>query len=229
MEKEIQMQKEIVRLQKKVKSLTEAYNNTARELERIKSEQRKSSKKGRPGIDAKVKSCIIALYQQGNSMRQTAKAAGVSLGMVHKVIDEAAKKSRIVYVYMDREKPSTVIDVCGITRRVKIVNFTDDMVSRAFGIRENPTWEDYETFLEERCMPRSRYGIREELRDLGLDEYDPFMIVEKTQGRVYGDGQWLWKLDEDGRERYDEIMKMEIGENVRNQKLSVFLMKENRV
>ena len=36
-------------------------------------------------------------------MRQTAQKAGVSLGTVSNVIDEAKKSSRIVYVYMDRK------------------------------------------------------------------------------------------------------------------------------
>lgn len=225
-EKEVQMQKEIMRLQKKVKILTEAYNSTAMELEQMKKQQKKNVKMGRPGIDVKLKARIIALYQQGNPMRKVANATGISLGMVHKVLDEAAKKSRIVYVYMDREMPSTIIDVYGVTRKIKVVNLTDDMISRAFGIRKKPTWQDYEEFLESRCMPRTRYGIREELKYIGLDSYDPFAIVEKTQGRVYGDGQWLWKMSEVCVKRYDEIMNMCISVEECHSLLEKFLKQE---
>lgn len=46
-------------------------------------------------------------------------------------------------------------------------------------------------FLEERCIPRQREGIREYLDALGLDEYDPWEIVKCTQGRMAEDQQWI--------------------------------------
>lgn len=226
-EKERQLQMEIERLQKKVRILSEAYNNTARELEQIKKQKKNVRRTGRPGMDQQLKARIVALYQQKNSMRQTAKEAGVSLGTVHRVIGEAAEKSRFTYVYMDRKVPATIIDVCGIMHRIKIVNLTDDMLSRAFGVRENPTWDDYEEFLESRCMPRTRYGIRDELKNLGLDSYDPFLIVEKTQGRVYGDGQWLWKMNLACRQQYDEVMERKISVEDRDKILRKLLEKES--
>ena len=61
----------------------------------------------------------------------------------------------------------------------------------AFGTNELPTWEDFELFLEERCVPRERAGLREYLEALGLEEYDPLDIVRKTQGRMAEDDQWL--------------------------------------
>lgn len=61
----------------------------------------------------------------------------------------------------------------------------------AFGANELPTWEDFELFLEERCVPRERAGLREYLEALGLEEYDPLDIVRKTQGRMAEDDQWL--------------------------------------
>lgn len=119
------------------------------------------------------------------------------------MIAEAASRTRTVYMYMDREEPATLIDACSTTCRVKIINFTDDLISRAFGIRTKPTWKDYEAFLETRCMPRTRYGIRDELKKLGLDFYEPMLIIEKANGRVYEDSQWLWKMDADWIRAYD--------------------------
>ena len=53
-------------------------------------------------------------------MRQTAQKAGVSLGAVSNVIDEAKKSSRIVYVYMDRKKPATLLDIYPAINRLEI-------------------------------------------------------------------------------------------------------------
>ena len=68
---------------------------------------------------------------------------------------------------------------------------TDDIIHRAFGVVENPTWEDFLEFLEERCFPRTRDNLKLILQDLELDFYDPFYIIEKTQGRMGEDMQWL--------------------------------------
>ena len=70
-------------------------------------------------------------------------------------------------------------------------NYTDMMVKTAFGTNAAPTWADLEAFLEERCIPRQRAGLREYLEALGLEEYDPLAIVQKTQGRMAEDDQWM--------------------------------------
>lgn len=77
------------------------------------------------------------------------------------------------------------------SREVFAENSTDQLVKTAFGTNELPTWEDFESFLEERCVPRERAGLREYLEALGLEEYDPLDIVRKTQGRMAEDDQWL--------------------------------------
>ena len=75
--------------------------------------------------------------------------------------------------------------------RIKIRNTTDKIILRAFGINRNPTWDDFLAFLEERCFPRTRDNLKLILQDLELDFYDPFSIIEKTQGRMGEDMQWL--------------------------------------
>ena len=77
------------------------------------------------------------------------------------------------------------------SREVVVENCTDQLVKTAFGTNELPTWEDFAAFLEERCVPRERAGLREYLEALGLEEYDPLAIVRKTQGRMAEDDQWL--------------------------------------
>lgn len=206
-EREKQQQKEIERLQKKIKALSEAYSSSVQELNALKNEKSAKKHRGRPGINSKTSARIVFLYQQGKTMRQVAEETNTALSTVHKVIAEVSKESRMVYIYMDRETPSTIIDVCGATGKVKILNLTDDMISRAFGIKEKPDWEDFEEFLESRCMPRTRYGIREELEDMGIDTYDVFRITEQTSGRVYGDAQWLKRMNCNWMQKYDALMK----------------------
>lgn len=200
-------QQEIERLQKKIKALSKAYHDTKEELEQRKQEEKKPRPKGRPSIGTEKKAQVLALCRQGHSMRSIAGKTDLALSTVHKIITEASQESKRVYVYMDRDKLATIIEACAITHKVHIINFTDDMLSRAFGINENPDWEDFNEFLESRCMPRTRYGIREELRYMGIDVYDPFQIVEKTSGRVHGDGQSLERLNPEWVKKYDEIRK----------------------
>ena len=70
-------------------------------------------------------------------------------------------------------------------------NFTDNIVKTAFGENKSPVWEDFECFLKERCVPESRSGIREYLEAIGVEEYNPLKIIEKTQGRMAEDNQWI--------------------------------------
>lgn len=83
-------------------------------------------------------------------------------------------------IYADK----TAQDICA-------ENYTDILVKTAFGKNLLPTWADLESFLEERCIPRQRAGLREYLEALGLDEYDPLAIIQKTKGRMAEDDQWM--------------------------------------
>lgn len=72
-----------------------------------------------------------------------------------------------------------------------IKDFVSDFLKTAFGNNQLPTWEDYLHFLEDRCIPRTRAGLREYLETLDLDEYDPLEIIKKTSGRMAEDHQWI--------------------------------------
>ncbi len=80
-------------------------------------------------------------------------------------------------------------------RDLAVENYTDNLVKTAFGKNEVPTWQDFEDFLGERCVPRSRSGLREYLETIGVEEYNPLEIIQKTQGRMAEDDQWI-KLEE---------------------------------
>ena len=61
--------------------------------------------------------------------------------------------------YMWRQTPCSVIDVDFLRQRLTVRNMTDDMLHRAFGVNQSPTWEDLDLFLRERCFSESR-GMR---------------------------------------------------------------------
>lgn len=228
MEEKGALEQEIERLKKKVKSLSEAYQQAVEKLEELQQKDAGPKRKGRPSIDEEKKAKILLMYRKGDTMRRIAEEENVAVSTVHKIIREASARSRVVYVFADREKPATVIDVCGLTEEVSIVNLTDDLISRAFGIRENLSWEDYEEFLESRCMPRTRYGIREELKSLGLDAYDPFQITALTRGRVYGDHQYLTRMKEGFIRDFDEIMKKTADAETRRAELLELLRRREK-
>ena len=80
-------------------------------------------------------------------------------------------------------------------QNLAVENYTENLVKTAFGKNEVPTWQDFVNFLEERCIPRSRSGLREYLEAINVEEYDPLEIIKKTQGRMAEDDQWI-RLEE---------------------------------
>lgn len=99
--------------------------------------------------------------------------------------------------YGREEDICTIIDVIPQHRQVSIYNYTKDVMCRAFGKIENPTYEQYEAFLESRCFPRSRDKMKLILEELNLPFYDSLMIIEKTEGRMADDEFWL-RVERDG-------------------------------
>lgn len=139
---------------------------------------------------------MTLLYREGVTMEQIAKKYETSRQTISKYLTPERRRYTNRYItmrmnYMHREKLCTVIDVNFKERKIYIINKTDNILHRAFGVVTEPTWEDFEYFLEERCFPRSRAHCKDILRDLGLDCYDPLQIIEKTQGRMAEDHQWI--------------------------------------
>ena len=93
--------------------------------------------------------------------------------------------------YMCEEELCSSILVNFEKKEIVVVNHTNDILHRAFGVKAKPDWEDFEYFLESRCFPRGRDYMKDILRDLDLDFYDPLAIIEKTKGRMAEDKQWL--------------------------------------
>ena len=98
-------------------------------------------------------------------------------------------KLRLYYMYEDMV--CTIIDVDEMSREVEIYNYTDNVQYRAFGVVTNPTFSDYEEFIESRCFPRTRDKLKLELDRIGVPFYDPILIIEKTEGRMEEDNFWI--------------------------------------
>lgn len=93
--------------------------------------------------------------------------------------------------YMHKQAVCTLIEINEMKREIRIRNYTDHIMFRAFGVNEHPTYEEYLEFLESRCFPEGRDKMKLVLKDLDLPFYDPFMIIEKTDGRMAEDDFWI--------------------------------------
>ena len=105
------------------------------------------------------------------------------------------KEYPIRLFYMYKQYICTIIDVNIIKQEVKIKNFTNNILFRAFGVNEKPTFLDYNDFLKSRCFPETRDKIKLVLQELDIPFYDPFLIIKKTEGRMAEDDFWI-KIEE---------------------------------
>ncbi|MCR4839889.1 MAG: transcriptional regulator [Eubacterium sp.] len=101
-------------------------------------------------------------------------------------------RMRMRLIYMYKSMVCSVIDVDEPERKVRVKNYIDNPLFRAFGRNTEPNFDDYEEFLRSRCFPETRDKMKLELRRLGLPFYAPLMIIEKTEGRMAD--SWLGVL-----------------------------------
>ncbi|MCR5848303.1 MAG: Hin recombinase [Lachnospiraceae bacterium] len=106
--------------------------------------------------------------------------------------------------FMNKDKCLSVILVDFYSEQIRVINHTDNPILRPFGIKAKPTWEDFMYFLEERCIPKERFGIKQVLKDLGLEQYDVIRILEKTGGRTGEDDMWMKFSYYEKEKRYSE-------------------------
>lgn len=94
-------------------------------------------------------------------------------------------------LYMENNDINTIIDVDMINQKVKIKNFTNNLLARAFGPKEEVSYKEYEEFLESRCFPKTRDKMKIQLELLDIPFYDPLLIIEKTKGRMAEDNYYI--------------------------------------
>ena len=102
--------------------------------------------------------------------------------------------SRILYYKGDKLISTILLDDEKHTVSVENASGVPNVIL-PFGVRLNPTWEDLDEFLQERCIPRTRANIKEFLDCVGVDWYDPLEICRRTEGRLCNDDCWM-KIEE---------------------------------
>lgn len=136
---------------------------------------------------------IDTMRQEGATVSQIAEHFGVSRPVVSQYINERPSKDYTMRIdFRLGKKTCTVIYVDFGREQIAIQNRTDDLLHRAFGVNEVPTWSDFELFLESRCFPKSRGYAKQIVQGLGLmGSYDPLEIAEATGGRTAEDEMYL--------------------------------------
>ena len=94
-------------------------------------------------------------------------------------------------LYMLNGEVCTVIDADEMHRKVRIKNYTETILNRAFGTVTEPDYDAFEEFLKDRCFPETRDKMKLQLEQLGLPFYDPMLIIEKTGGRMAEDNFYI--------------------------------------
>lgn len=163
-------------------------------LEKIAKDFKHNSRNAgrKEALDAKTKNTVLEALSNGKTVNDIATELGITRQTISRFINEPPPDGYTMRMeYMYRTKPCTLIDVNFLEEKILIQNRTDDMLFRAFGVNENPTWDDFNIFLLDRCPSRTNGNIKGILNALGLTDYDPLQIVEKTQGRTVEDSMWL--------------------------------------
>lgn len=139
---------------------------------------------------------ITNLRKKGISINEIANQYEVTRQTISKYLKLSKESRERKFItmhmnYMFKDEICTEIDIDFKNEKIYIQNKTKDIIHQAFGVIKNPTWEEFQYFLEERCFPRTRANVKEILRDLDIPYYDPLLIIEKTQGRMAEDYQWI--------------------------------------
>lgn len=112
-----------------------------------------------------------------------------------------------VWYFMDENTCMAKITFNMYNLSVSVENYTDVFVFKPFGLIENPTYDDLENFVADRCMPKTRVNAKEILYKLGIPEYDEFAIINATHGGTCFDQCWIKFGDEDTT-TYDDVRKL---------------------
>ena len=130
-----------------------------------------------------------------NVIYRLSKTLNVSMEeLIEETADRETNRIGGVTVIIEVHSPrgiGTLIFADYMTQTVRIENKTTRILDTAFGRNLEPTWEQYENFLEERCFPKTRDRLKLVLKDVGVDAYDTLQIIRKTKGRMNDDHLWL--------------------------------------
>lgn len=90
------------------------------------------------------------------------------------------------YYWYCADKHASTITVNFSARKVSVKHHSDIPFECAFHGDEKVSFNSWEYMLSQRCIPQGRPDIKERLGEIGLTEYDPYKIIEKTHGVMCG-------------------------------------------
>ena len=135
---------------------------------------------------------VQVMLSDGASIQDIAAHFGVSRKCISQYLNERPGENFTMRIeFRKGTRICTVIYVDFLDEKVVVQNRTSDIFDRAFGVVENPTWEDFQEFLTSRCFPRTRSHVKDILRGIGIDSYDPLAIAEVTGGRTAEDDMYM--------------------------------------
>ena len=134
----------------------------------------------------------FVMQQQGKTVETIANHFGVSRQTMSKYLNKDYPGYTLRLDFMHKRKICTKIYVDFENEKIRITNSVSNPIYTAFGVIENPTWEDFQDFLAERCFPEDRFMAKTILKQLDISSgYDPLEIIRKTQGRMAEDNQYI--------------------------------------
>lgn len=74
---------------------------------------------------------------------------------------------------------------------IKYETYVENPIYLPFGKNKNPTLAHLFKFFQSRCFPEVRTRKNQMLRCIGVDHYDPELIVRKTHGMQAEDFMWI--------------------------------------
>ncbi len=164
--------------------------NELKEIAKKSNDNRNAGRKQK--LSKKQVQEIENLLEKGITMTEVAKIYGTSRQIIDKYINTPVESDYTLRMtYMNGRKPCTIIDVDFINERIIIKNRTEDVLHRAFGVVEEPTWKQFQEFLADRCFPETRGNAKAILKEMNIDSYDKLQIIEKTKGRTAEDNLWI--------------------------------------
>lgn len=87
--------------------------------------------------------------------------------------------------------------------RVTVVNYSKDKMNLPFGYNENPTMQDLEALFEYRCVPVSRFNIKQLVQGF-KQGYDRYSIIRETHGIMSDDYFWI-RFDDEKHLTWDDV------------------------
>ena len=135
---------------------------------------------------------MMDMIKNGYRIDEVAEKYNTSRQVIGRYLNKKPEKNFTHKItYMLGHKPMTIIYVDFLDKKIKIQNRTDNIYDRAFGKVDNPNWKQFEIFINDRVIPKERVDLDRALKTIGVDHYDPFLIISKTKGKMAGDNYWM--------------------------------------